>query len=152
MQEPQGASAPQQQPPNEMELDDDELLDMMGDMQPEPCLDSGLPVSASMQPPLNDTLEGDFHAWSLDLCTIRPVPIRLPTLMFANIPSFACTSNLAGSSPCVVTPACLPVGHMHADLLSKLTQLAVKSCIWHVEWQGPEHPLAVHDVMYTHHL
>lgn len=78
MQEPRGASAepaPQQQAPNEMELDDDELLDMMADMQPEPCLDSRLPVSASMRPPLNDTLEGDIHAWSLDLYTIHPVPI-----------------------------------------------------------------------------
>lgn len=64
MQEPRGDSAkaaPQQPAPNDMELDDDELLDMMGDMQPEPHLDSGLPMSTSMQPPLNDTLEGEVH-------------------------------------------------------------------------------------------
>lgn len=75
MQEPQGAAAkaaPQQKAPNDMELDDDELLDMMGDMPPESHLDSGLPVSDNMQPPVTDTLEGEGHAWSLDPCTACP--------------------------------------------------------------------------------
>ena len=51
-------AAPQQQAANEMELDDDELLDMMGDIQPEVHVESGLPVSATMQPPITDTLAG----------------------------------------------------------------------------------------------
>lgn len=53
-----GMAVPQQQAPNDMELDDDELLDMMGDIQPEPHTEAGQPVSASMQAPITDTLAG----------------------------------------------------------------------------------------------
>lgn len=65
MQEPQGTAAKaalQQQAPHDMELDDDELLDMMGDMQPEPHVEFGLPESDGMQPPVSDTLEGEPQA------------------------------------------------------------------------------------------
>lgn len=74
MQEPQGAAAkdaPQQQEPHDMELDDDELLEMMGDMQPEPYLDSGLPESDGMQPPVADTLDGERHALTFDQSTCQ---------------------------------------------------------------------------------
>lgn len=47
-----------QQAANEMELDDDELLDMMGDIQPEPYVAPELPVSATTLPPVTDTLAG----------------------------------------------------------------------------------------------
>ena len=97
MQESRGASAkaaPQQQAPNDLELDDDELLDMMGDEQPEPCLNSGLPVSSSMQAPLNDTLPGEVHArstYSKQGSTKHPVPVD--TLVLTDLPDFACISN-----------------------------------------------------------
>ena len=84
MQESRGATgkaAPQQQVPNDTELDDDELLDMMGDMQPEPHADSGLPVSASMQPPLNDTLEGKVCAVTWPFISIESEQVIKSTIV-----------------------------------------------------------------------
>lgn len=117
MQEPRGTSAkaaPQQQAPADTELDDDELLDMMGDMQPEPCLDSGPPVSSSMQPPLNDTLPGEVHAWSLDLSPTHPV-------VNTGVGKFCLHHQLGRqqSMPCCAGQSVYR--HMHADLLSTLT-------------------------------
>lgn len=64
VQEPSRATAPAAAPggqqPDELELDDDELLDMMGDMQPEPRPQPMLP--SSMGPPLTDTLPGEHCA------------------------------------------------------------------------------------------
>ncbi|KAL3157492.1 hypothetical protein ABBQ32_011956 [Trebouxia sp. C0010 RCD-2024] len=51
-------AAPQQQGANEVELDDDELLDMMADIQPEPHVAPEPPVSATTLPPVTDTLAG----------------------------------------------------------------------------------------------
>ena len=50
--------APQPHGPSAVELDDDELLDMMGDMQAEPHQDPRPPIPGSMQPPVNDTVAG----------------------------------------------------------------------------------------------
>jgi len=58
MQEPSRptATAPVHQQSAEMELDDDELLDMMGDMHPDPPPQPLLP--ASRLPPITNTLAG----------------------------------------------------------------------------------------------
>ncbi len=61
VQEPRNAppaTAPLQQKSAELELDDDELLDMMGDMQPDPHPQSMMP--ATMPPPVTDTLAGQL--------------------------------------------------------------------------------------------
>ncbi len=57
MQEPSRptATAPVHQQSAEMELDDDELLDMMGDMHPDPPSQPLLPAS---RPPITNTLAG----------------------------------------------------------------------------------------------
>lgn len=56
MQEPSRPTAPVHQQSAEMELDDDELLDMMGDMHPGPPPQPLLP--ASRLPPIPNTLAG----------------------------------------------------------------------------------------------
>ena len=58
MQEPSRptGTAPVHQQPAGMELDDDELLDMMGDMHPDPPPQPLLP--ASRLPPITNTLAG----------------------------------------------------------------------------------------------
>ena len=52
------AAPQQQQAVNDIELDDDELLDMMGDMQPAAPARPMAPAPASMLPPITDTLAG----------------------------------------------------------------------------------------------